>query len=165
MSYFSFELLRSCLSIPSVMFPSLVLKMHSSSRFVNALEIVDCHILRGYRGYSVTCILLKVVSRSPDLLVLCPAVGKNVGEFERDQLRTESADGGHVEKLEILQAEVGELGADDVEDGEDGLQQADGVLGGHAVAQLQLAQVGGLGYGGQHHQVQVTVIETEHRED
>ena len=147
------------------MFPSLVLKMHSSSRFVNALEIVDCHILRGYRGYSVTYILLKVVSRSPDLLVLCPAVGKNVGEFERDQLGTEPAYGGHVEKLEILQAEVGELGADNVEDGEDGLQQADGVLGGHAVAQLQLAQVGGLGYGGQHHQVQVTVIETEHRED
>ena len=157
------------------MFPSLVLKMHSSSRFVNALEIVDCkfdyllppHILRGYSGYSVTVryILLKVVSRSPDLLVLCPAVGKNVGEFERDQLGTESADGGHVEKLEILQAEVGELGADDVEDGEDGLQQADGVLGGHAVAQLQLAQVGGLGYGGQHHQVQVTVIEAKHRED
>ena len=126
------------------MFPSLVLKMHSSSRFVNALEIVDCkfdyllppHILRGYRGYSVTYILLKVVSRSPDLLVLCPAVGKNVGEFERDQLRTESADSGHVEKLEILQAEVGELGADDVEDGEDGLHQADCVLGAHAVTEL-----------------------------
>ena len=101
-------------------------------------------------------------SCSPDLLVLSPAVGQNVGQFERDQLGTQSADGGHVEKFEILETEVGELGPDDVEDREDGLQEADGVLGGHAVPQLQLAQVGGLGDGGQHHQVQVTVIETEY---
>ena len=98
--------------------------------------------------------------RSPDLLVLSPAVGQNVGQFQRQKLRTLSPYGRHVEKFEILQAEVGELGADDVEDWEDGLHQADCVLGGHAVPELQLAQVGRLSDGGQHHQVQVTVIET-----
>ena len=38
-SYLNFVLLRSCLNIPSVMFPQIVLKMNSSSRFLNALEM------------------------------------------------------------------------------------------------------------------------------
>ena len=60
---------------------------------------------------------------------------------------------------------MGELGPDDVEDRQDGLHQADCVLGGHTVPELQLAQVSRLSDGGQHDQVQVTVIETKHKKN
>ena len=146
-SHFSFELLKSCLSIPSVIFPSLVLKMQSSSRFVNALE-------------SLREVRTQMMSRhQPELLVLCPAVRENVGEFQRHQLGTQPPDGRHVEEFEVFQAEVGQLGSDDVEERQDGLHQADGVLRADAVAQLQLGEVGAQRDGGQHHQVQVTVVE------
>ena len=62
----------------------------------------------------------------PELLVLCPAVRENVGEFQRHQLGTQPPDGRHVEEFEVFQAEVRELGSDDVEERQDGLHQADG---------------------------------------
>ena len=57
--------------------------------------------------------------------------------------------------------EVGQLAADDVEDGEDGLGEGGGVLRARGVAQLQLGQVTQPGHRRQHHQVQVAVVEAE----
>ena len=57
---------------------------------------------------------------------------------------------------------MGQLAADDVEDGKDGLGEGGGVLRARGVAQLQLGQVTQPGHRRQHHQVQVAVVEAEH---
>lgn len=76
------------------MFPQIVLKMNSSSRFLNALEMKTWHLITKYPQLP-----------SPQPLVLCPAVGEDVGELERDQLGAQPPDGRHVEELEVLEAE------------------------------------------------------------